>query len=566
MLAQSSLDKIINETLITSKGLIEHFKNDNKKKRLKKKLLLDFKEFVKYFWDNAGTSNPFCDSVVIDAICAIVNAILRGELADTLISTPMREGKSTLISILLPVFLLLHKPRLSFLTASYSSVLANQFNTAMRDLINCKKFKDLFGDDLSILKENKDGVKTKQGGSRRAVGFDGAATGFGGSVLLIDDPNNLRLIQYASHREQTWSTYSRVFYTRRDNFRESILLGVMHRSHEEDLFGRIIAQGDKNLTYVVIPFLYDPETHAKVVSPFTGKIIWEDTRRQKNELTSPQRYTQSDVVRIRKTMSESDFNSLYQGNPTPKEGNIIKSKWFKKFTLSMMRNLEMVFLSVDTAMSSKLSADHSATTAWGVFKQSDQTKAVVLLNVWYDRLDFPELLDALQRQIHNIYDDSNEYEPQTSLKPHIVIIEKKASGENLIQCLRRMGNRTIVEYIPKSISARGFAHMDDAKVNRVIKITPIIESGRIYLPVDSAGQYTKFSEKFISACTSFPNSSKASRDIIDTFSQAIDFMEQRGILINKFEEERTMQNFRHLLLPEVPLTNRKMPLNEKTHW
>jgi len=566
MLAQNSLDKIIDETHQTSKRLIAHFKGDNKRRRLKKKLLLDFKEFVKYFWDEAGTTNPFCESIVVDAICAIVNAILRGELADTLISTPQREGKSTLISILLPAFLLLHKPKLSFLTASYSPILAKGFNSAMQDLINSKKFKKLFGEDLSIRKENKETVLTNQGGRRRALGLDGSVTGSGGKVLLLDDPNNLRQIQYTSHREQTWSTYSRIFYARRDNFKESILIGVMHRSHEEDLFGKILAQNEPNLTYVVIPFMYDPESHAKVVSPFTGRVVWEDTRTVKGQLTSPLRYSDSDVARIRRTMSESDFNSLYQGNPTPKEGNIIKSKWFKKFTLNMMRNLEMVVLSVDTAMSSKLSADHSATTAWGVFRESDHSKAVVLLNVWYDRLDFPELLDALNRQVQNIYDDSNEYEPQTTLKPHIVIIEKKASGENLIQCLRRMRNNTIVEYTPKSLSARGFAHMDDAKVTRVIKITPIIESGRIYLPVDSAGEYTKFSQKFISACTSFPNSSKASRDIIDTFSQAIDFMEERHILINRYEEDRTMQSFRKHLLPDVPVTDRKMPLKDKTFW
>lgn len=566
MTVLTGLDKIIDETHSTSKHLIRYFKADNKNKRLKQKLLLDFKEFVKYFWDEAGTTNPFCESVVVDAICAVVNAILRGELSDTLISTPQREGKSTLVSVLLPVFLLLHKPRLSFLTTSYSTPLAKQFNTVMQDLIESKKFKNLFGRDLTIWKKNKDYMITKQGGKRKAVGLDGGATGFGGSVVIIDDPNNLRDIQYTSHREQTWTTYSRVFYSRRDNFKESLMLGVMHRSHEEDLFGKIIALGDPNLTYFVIPFLYDPETHTKVVSPFTGRVIWEDPRKIRGELTSPLRYSKSDVARIRRTMSESDFNSLYQGNPTPKEGNIIKAKWFKKFTLDMMKNLEMVFLSVDTAMSSKLSADHSATTAWGLFKQSDHTKAVVLLNVWYDRLDFPELLDMLNRQVNNIYDDSNEHPPQTFLKPHIVIIEKKASGENLIQCLRRMDNNNIVPYIPKSLSARGFANHDDAKVNRVIKITPIIESGRIYMPVDSGGEYTKFSQKFITACTSFPNSSKAARDIIDTFSQAIDFMEERRILVNKFEEDRTMKNFRGLLMPNVQVTDRKTPFKGTTYW
>lgn len=567
MLAKSQTEKVIDASYEKVQHLIDFYKNDSKKKALKRKLLLSFKEFAKYFWDEAGTSNPFSDSVSIDAICAVVDAIMRGELRDTLIHTPMREGKSTLISILLPAFLMLHKPRLSFLTASYSTFHARLFNTAMQDLINSKKFKELFGSELSIAKQNKEYTKTKQGGTRRAVGFDGSSTGSGGTVLLLDDPNDLTKIRYKSHREKIWNTFTRVFYGRRDNFKESVMIGVMHRSHDEDLFGRILAQKNPNLTYVVIPFLYKHDRHCKIVSPFTGRVIWEDYRKNEDDVTSPARYTKESIKELRANITISDFNSLYQGDPTPKEGNIIKLEWFNKFTLRQYNSIDMVIMSIDTALSSSMDADYSAITTWGIFKIDDHNKGAVLMNVWYDRLDFPELLKMLNKQMNNIYDDSFTRPPSVPnvVKPDLVIIEDKANGKNLIQCLGRMGFHNIIKYVPKSLSEKGFAQFDDAKVNRVIKITPIIESGKVYLPVDLNGEFTSFSQKFINACTSFPNSGKAARDIIDTFSQALDCMEQRRILVNNFEAQN-IQKMMMDLLTNVPIIDERMPYKDKPFW
>ena len=85
------------------------------------------------------------------------------------------------------------------------------------------------------------------------------------------------------------------------------------------------------------------------------------------------------------------------------------------------------------------------------------------------------------------------------------------------------------------------------------------------MPVDLQGEITHFSQKFINACTSFPNSGKAARDVIDTFSQALDFMEQRRILVNKFEAsmfERQMAG----LIPNVEVTPRKLSLEKHTYW
>lgn len=56
-------------------------------------------------------------------------------------------------------------------------------------------------------------------------------------------------------------------------------------------------------------------------------------------------------------------------------------------------------------------------------------------------------------------------------KPHVVLVEDKASGQSLVQELKR---DTKIPIIP--------INADKDKVARANAITPLCESGRVYLP------------------------------------------------------------------------------------
>jgi len=120
---------------------------------------------------------------------------------------------------------------------------------------------------------------------------------------------------------------------------------------------------------------------------------------------------------------------------------------------------------------------------WGIFEQyeTDSTGKercipnLILLGNIRERFEYPELRITAQA----------EYEKH---KPDAIMIEKKASGQSLIQDLRRAG-LPVLEFNP-----------DRDKVSRATAATPFFESGRIWLP-----EYKDWALDLIEEAVSFPN-------------------------------------------------------------
>jgi len=111
---------------------------------------------------------------------------------------------------------------------------------------------------------------------------------------------------------------------------------------------------------------------------------------------------------------------------------------------------------MDTAFSTRSTADNSVLQTWGIFPSTEIDSGgqehivgnLILLSNIVGKFEYPELRLLAQ----DIYTDHS---------PDVVIIEKKASGQSLIQDLRRAG-LPIREYTP-----------DRDKVSRVNAISPL---------------------------------------------------------------------------------------------
>ena len=117
----------------------------------------------------------------------------------------------------------------------------------------------------------------------------------------------------------------------------------------------------------------------------------------------------------------------------PRGGTILKSKWWQPWEAEKLPDIEYVLQSWDTAFSTKEHSSYSARTTWGVFSRDGIWNAIAL-DCWYDRVAYPDL----RREAQDAY---KEYEPDA------VLIEKKASGQSLIQDLR-MAGVPVLEYMP----------------------------------------------------------------------------------------------------------------------
>jgi predicted phage terminase large subunit-like protein len=177
-------------------------------------------------------------------------------------------------------------------------------------------------------------------------------------------------------------------------------------------------------------------------------------------------------------------------DPVAEEGAILKREWWQSWK-GQVPSLKHVIQSYDTAFSKKESADYSAITTWGVFEPTPGDNCLILLDAEKGRWDFPEL-KAVALEAYKYWE------------PESVIVEAKASGQSLIQEMRRAGI-PVMDFIP----SRG-----KDKHSRVNACAPVFESGNVYYPDDA-----HFAEEVIEECAAFPFAQHD--DYVDSTTQAV---------------------------------------------
>lgn len=142
----------------------------------------------------------------------------------------------------------------------------------------------------------------------------------------------------------------------------------------------------------------------------------------------------------------------------------------------------------DTAFKKTKKSARSACTTWGVTRNGD----VYLLHAWADKVEFP----ALKAKAEGLKDE---------FQPHVVFVEDKASGQSLIQELKR---GTTIPIRPVS--------SDNDKIARAYAVTPMFDAGKIYVPRTNA----KWLFEYVSEMCSFPKGKFA--DQVDSTTHALD--------------------------------------------
>ncbi|EKE79710.1 phage terminase large subunit, partial [Idiomarina xiamenensis] len=132
-----------------------------------------------------------------------------------------------------------------------------------------------------------------------------------------------------------------------------------------------------------------------------------------------------------------------------------------------------------------------------------------LMNVWRDRVEYPEL----KRVLANFY---------MQYRPHAVLIEDKASGQSLIQELR--AGVELPDYPKKIVMPVVAIEPEGSKLTRAIRVSPQFEAGRVWLPEVAPWLINYESELF-----GFPLSTND--DQVDSTSQYLDWAHSHSINI-----------------------------------
>lgn len=200
-----------------------------------------------------------------------------------------------------------------------------------------------------------------------------------------------------------------------------------------------------------------------------------------------------------------------QQRPAPAEGGMIKRGWFQPWKDDKPPRCSYIIQSWDTAMSAKKEAAYSACTTWGVFKNDVGVSCMILLGAWRGKVEFHELYKQVQRMARDYTATTDKSQIRASNKPDIVLVEAKASGHQILQTL----NRTGLILTPWNPDKYG------DKVERVRKITHILEAGRVFVPMRGPDfkRMVTYADLVTSQAAVFPKGE--SKDMVDTMTSAI---------------------------------------------
>ena len=202
------------------------------------------------------------------------------------------------------------------------------------------------------------------------------------------------------------------------------------RYHHDDLCGWLLKQESEFSTIlpwevIRIPAWLD-EASAELLELPVGSSYFPEWKTDDS--------LKIDEQEIRASNGARYWNALYMQDPTPDEGGLIKKKWLQWWDYDDPPSCDFIIQTFDTAFSTKTTADFTVIQTWGIFDMPEEDyegrelwgSNLILLGSTRGKFEYPDL----RRISQELY---NEY------RPDVCIIEKKASGQSLIQDLRRSG-------------------------------------------------------------------------------------------------------------------------------
>ena len=438
----------------------------------------------------------------IEVISEKLRQLEGGEIKRLMVFLPPRSSKSVICSKLFPAWYIGRNPEHEILTVSHSDQLSSDFGRSVRDIVDGELFQDIFkGVTLRTDVRAAGKWKTNQGGTYYAAGVRSQIAGRGAHIAILDDVMSEEDSYSEAGRRYVKEWYPAGLRTR--IMPNGSILIINTRYHYDDLCGWLLKQQDEYAIapweVIRIPAWLDEEAAELLQLPVDSSYFPE---------WKPKEVLEIDEQEIRASNGARYWNALYMQDPTPDEGGLIKKNWIQWWEEEAPPPCDFIIQTYDTAFSTRTTADFSVIQTWGIFSSYEEDERgyesfhsnLILLGNMKGRFEYPEL----RRIAQQLY-----YEH----KPDVCMIEKKASGQSLIQDMRRAG-LPVLEYTP-----------DRDKVARVYAASPMLEAGRVWIPKNK-----KWSDDLLQEMLRFPNA--AHDDQVDAMTMAIHYMKESWHLLH----------------------------------
>ena len=425
-----------------------------------------------------------------------------------IVSCPPRSGKSMLATMFM-AWLLGRDQETQHIIASYGAQLSSKFHREAIAMLKTPAFKKIFPEWKGFSPDSK--YDMIGGGYILPTSVGGVLTGFtagttkidalGVGAMIIDDPLKSSDSKAALETLDTW--WGEQASTRRTNHWCQCVIAT--RFHEKDLHG-VLMDTDG---------IYDEVENPNGWRWINISGICEDTEndpleREMGESHWPENtaFTVDMLMAQKKTMGSFAFSALYQGTPVAAEGQIVKNGWIQRIEEEECPAFDVTWLAVDCAFAEKQMADETAICVASISK-ADPTK-VYIREIISGRWGFPDMIEAV-KQAYSFY------------RAKMLCIEKAASGQSLIQVLKKEGRIPIHEMKPLR-----------SKTIRLQAVTPFLESDRVFFV---EGEWT---DPFVKELTTFPF--VRHDDKTDAFAWSLTYYALNMDVVDRGIQESILQN------------------------
>lgn len=416
--------------------------------------LHDFITYTKEDYISSDFSHKLC-SELDDFYIKCAN----GERPVLVIEAPPQHGKSEIVSRMLPPYLFGLNPNLVVGGLSYGKDLASDMNRDIQRVMLSTEYKNLYPESSL----NKKRVVTVEVEAKRnsdmfeivgkrgkyiSQGVGGPLTGKRLDIGIIDDPiKNAKEALSKTVKDAIWNWYCTVFLTRLSKDSGQIIMAT--RWATDDLSGMIL-ESNPNAKRLSFPAI-DADGNALV----------------------PDLHPVEKLLEVKSTVSSHFWSAMYQQSPTVLGGGIFKTEWWRYYNSTIDFEYRMMF--ADTAQKTGQENDYSVFQCWG-----KKNGNIYLIDQVRGKWEAPQLL-----QIAISFWNKHKNSGSGALRR--LMIEDKSSGTGLIQQMKQMGMQV------------GAIKRNTDKVTRAYDVSPVIESGRVFIP-----QYSQFISDYLIEFEQFP--------------------------------------------------------------
>lgn len=406
---------------------------------------------------------------------------------------PPGAGKTNLCSILFPSWVFGKHPNWQVLAVGHGEdFAADKIGHPLRELMFSKEYRTIFPDTIIRAdSKSKDRFVTTKKGEFKALGAKTKASGRRAHLLICDDMISEQDAWSKQKRTEINKNYIGGLRSRLTRTPRGAEIIVNTRYNLEDVSGYLLKvdEGAKRPWKIVkVPaildeagsaFMREPNDPPELFQP--GSSFWPEMQ--------PLELLEEERASLLKTEPHK-WHALYMQDPTPQEGNIIKHSDWQDWDEDEPPKVTQVIVSMDTAFDNTKRADYSAYTVWGVFyPEINGPPHLILLEAKKGKWGWFELLDLCS-------------EIKMRFKPDFFIVEKKGSGQVLLQDLYRKGY-PLVEFEPRG-----------SKEERLHSASVWWRMKRIWIPM-----HKSWAMEVLEEICNFP--SAPNDDLVDSASQAV---------------------------------------------